>query len=49
MGVLDKLTSERGASIIGPVPKPATKRLRPSVQTSREELNSGIICVYVLV
>jgi hypothetical protein len=37
-------TSDKGLKIIGPVPRPATNRLRPSVHTSRELWNSGISC-----
>jgi hypothetical protein len=35
------LSSERGLRIIGPDPRPATKRLKPRVQTSRDDPNSG--------
>lgn len=40
-------TSERGPNTIGPAPNPATKSERPSVQTSREDPNSGSIWLYV--
>jgi hypothetical protein len=37
-------TSDKGLKIIGPVPRPATNRLRPSVHTSRELWKSGLSC-----
>jgi hypothetical protein len=40
-------TSESGLRIIGPVPSPATKSERPSVQTSREDPNAGSSWPYV--
>jgi hypothetical protein len=41
------ITSESGLRIIGPVPSPATKSERPSVQTSREDPNAGSSWPYV--
>lgn len=45
----DIRTSDRGLRIIGPVPSPATNRLRPSVHTRREVWKSGISWPYVVV